>query len=88
MGSVERDEAREERIRQEVGLTNRLDRPSATADLSPLDSHVSYRIDTPFGAEATAQSLLGILYAVRNDDWQLANPDWRIDETGKKEGAE
>lgn len=45
----------------ETVLAEWLERASASADIFPLDQHTTYRIDTPFGAEATAQSLLEML---------------------------
>jgi hypothetical protein len=52
----------------EVVLADWLEQASATADISPLDPHITYRIDTPFGAEATAQSLLEMLRAADDKD--------------------
>ena len=49
----------------ETVLTEWLERASATADIFPMDPSVTYRIYTPFGAEATAQSLLEML---QNED--------------------
>jgi hypothetical protein len=45
----------------EVVLAEWLERASATADILPLDTQATYHIYTPFGAEATAQSLLELL---------------------------
>ena len=45
----------------ETVLAEWLERASASADIFPLDHQTTYRIDTPFGAEATAQSLLEML---------------------------
>ncbi|MEP7285461.1 MAG: hypothetical protein ABI947_06810 [Chloroflexota bacterium] len=45
----------------ETILAEWLERASATADISPLDTNTTYHIYTPFGAEATAQSPLEML---------------------------
>ena len=45
----------------EAVLEEWLERASAAADIFPLDTHTTYHIYTPFGAEATAQSLLNML---------------------------
>jgi hypothetical protein len=44
-------------------LSEWLERASATEDIYPLDPTATYHIYTPFGAEATAQSLLEMLRA-------------------------
>ena len=58
-------------------LTEWLERASAAADISPLDTLTTYRIDTPFGAAGTAQSLLEILH----------NEDDKDNPTGTKHHA-
>ena len=45
----------------EAVLAEWVERASERADIFPLDPDVSYHIDTPFGAEATAQALLDML---------------------------
>ena len=51
----------------EAILIEWLERGSEIADISPLDSKATYHIYTPFGAEATAQSLLEMLRTDENN---------------------
>jgi hypothetical protein len=55
-----REAARQTNRPVEAVLAEWLERASATADILPLDTNATYAIHTPFGAEATAQSLLEI----------------------------
>lgn len=66
-----------QRAREVAQRTNRpleeilaewLERVSATADIFPLDTTTTYHIYTPFGAEATAQSLVELLHTEDNKD--------------------
>jgi hypothetical protein len=52
----------------ELVLSEWLEQAAGIAGIFPLDTHATYRIDTPFGAEATAQSLLEMLRAERDQD--------------------
>jgi hypothetical protein len=69
-----------QRAREVARLTNRpleailaewLEQASTTADIFPLDPAATYHIYTPFGAEATAQSLLELLRASAKNHNQL-----------------
>ena len=51
----------------EAVLTEWLDRASNAVDILPLDTTATYHIYTPFGAEATAQSLLEMLRKEKAD---------------------
>ena len=70
--TLELSDATVQRAREVAQRTNRpleavlaewIERASATADIFPLDASAIYHIYTPFGAEATAQSLLEMLRA-------------------------
>jgi hypothetical protein len=75
--TLELSEATVRRAREAARQTNRpietvlaewLERASASADIFPLDQNTIYHIYTPFGAEATAQSLLEMLRAEDDTD--------------------
>jgi hypothetical protein len=58
-----REAARQTNRPLETVLAEWLERVSASVDIFPLDPNATYHIDTLFGSEATAQSLLEMLQA-------------------------
>ena len=52
----------------EAILAEWLERVSITMYIFPLDTATTYHIYTPFGADATAQSLLEMLHAEDDED--------------------
>ena len=56
-----REAARQTNRPLEIVLAEWLERVSASVEIFPLDPNATYHIYTPFGAEATAQSLLEML---------------------------
>jgi hypothetical protein len=68
-----REAARQTHRPVESVLADWLESASAAADIYPLDPSATYHVYTPFGAEATAQSLLEMLRT--EDDTDTPNND-------------
>lgn len=62
----------------EAILAEWIERASATVDIFPLETTATYPIYTPFGAEATAQSLLEMLRAEDDKDQSTNAADHAI----------
>jgi hypothetical protein len=63
-----REVARQTNRPLEAILAEWLERSSIASDIYPLDLAETYHIYTPFGAEATARSLLELLNEDDNED--------------------
>jgi len=58
-----RETAQQTKRPLETVLAEWLERAAELVDIYPLDTNTTYHIYTPFGAEATAQSMLDMLRA-------------------------